>query len=652
MEIEQKVINTLRKLSLEQIMTAKSGHPGVALGAAPIMFALYNNANICPKKPDWFNRDRIIISCGHASSLIYSTLHLFGYNVSIDDLKQFRQLGSYTPGHPEETVTSGVDCSTGALGQGFANAVGFAIAENFLSEKTKKYQKIVDHYTFVMCGDGDLMEGISYEAAAMAGNLKLNKLIALYDSNDISLDGKLSLSSNEDVQKRFEACGWQVLFVKDANQWKNVNKAIIKAKQSTDKPTLIICKTVIGYGSKLAGSEKCHGKPFSDEDVAQMCASLGVSDVPFKIDEDVLLWQKNVSNKGEIEEQKWQQKVEQLKENNKELYNEIFAPKFNINKTLNEIKFKEALATRDASKTVLNKLANTVPNLIGGSADLVGATKTYIDNSSYYSATNRIGRNIAFGVREHSMAAIANGIALHKGLKPFVSTFLVFSDYCRYAIRMSALMDLPVLYIWTHDSLAVGEDGATHQPIEELESLRLIPNHCVIRPADAEETKGAYKIAMQENCPVSVVLSRQTLPILKNSSANNVEYGGYVISEEQNPKKLELVLIATGSEVSLCINVQQELEKQGHSVRVVSMPCKELFFKQDKTYQNKVLPKKCVKRISVEAGVTSGWAKIVGDNGVAIGVNQFGESGKGQEVMELFGFDVKNIVKIAKKLLK
>ena len=393
-------------------------------------------------------------------------------------------------------------------------------------------------------------------------------------------------------------------------------------------------------------------KPFSDEDVAQMCASLGVSDVPFKIDEDVLLWQKNVSNKGEIEEQKWQQKVEQLKENNKELYNEIFAPKFNINKTLNEIKFKEALATRDAGKTVLNKLANTVPNLIGGSADLVGATKTYIDNSSYYSATNRIGRNIAFGVREHSMAAIANGIALHKGLKPFVSTFLVFSDYCRYAIRMSALMNLPVLYIWTHDSLAVGEDGATHQPIEQLESLRLIPNHCVIRPADAEETKGAYKIAMQENCPVSVVLSRQTLPILKSSSANNVEYGGYVISEEQNPKKLELVLIATGSEVSLCINVQQELEKQGHSVRVVSMPCKELFFKQDKTYQNKVLPKKCVKRISVEAGVTSGWAKIVGDNGVAIGVNQFGESGKGQEVMELFGFDVKNIVKIAKKLLK
>ena len=647
MEIEQKVINTLRKLSLEQIMTAKSGHPGVALGAAPIMFALYNNANICPKKPDWFNRDRIIISCGHASSLIYSTLHLFGYNVSIDDLKQFRQLGSYTPGHPEETVTSGVDCSTGALGQGFANAVGFAIAENFLSEKTKKYQKIVDHYTFVMCGDGDLMEGISYEAAAMAGNLKLNKLIALYDSNDISLDGKLSLSSNEDVQKRFEACGWQVLFVKDANQWKNVNKAIIKAKQSTDKPTLIICKTVIGYGSKLAGSEKCHGKPFSDEDVAQMCASLGVSDVPFKIDEDVLLWQKNVSNKGEIEEQKWQQKVEQLKENNKELYNEIFAPKFNINKTLNEIKFKEALATRDAGKTVLNKLANTVPNLIGGSADVAGSVYTKINGGTYFTPEHREGRSINFGIREFAMAAIQNGMLLHGGLRTYVGCFLVFADYLKPAIRMAALSHLPAVYLFSHDSIAVGEDGPTHQPIEQLAMLRSIPNVEVFRPCDANEVATAYRLMFEQSThPCCIILTRQALPVLPGTSSKDCDKGGYVVSHEV--KEAQITIIASGSEVSLAVEAQEKLLKEGIDSRVVSMMSQERFLKQDPTYIKETLGNEYGKRIAVEMLSSFGWHRFAPH---VMSIDTFGASAPAGDVIKKFNFTSDELVRRIKEII-
>ncbi|MBQ8761790.1 MAG: transketolase [Clostridia bacterium] len=652
MELEQKVINTMRKIALEEILTANSGHPGVALGGAPILFSIYKSAKICPKNPDWLNRDRIVVSCGHASSLVYSTLHLFGYNVSLEDLKQFRQLGSLTPGHPECNVTNGVDCSTGALGQGFANAVGMAIAEAHLNKKLNKAKNIVNHYTFVMCGDGDLMEGISYESAALAGNLKLNKLIALYDSNNISLDGKLELSSSENVKQRFEACGWQVLLVKDGNNWKSITKAIEKAKLSKEKPTLIICKTVIGYGSKLAGSEKCHGKPFNSEDVMQMCEYFGVSKIQFEIDKDVQDWRDKYAQKGIIEEQKWHQRVAELKENNKELYNEIWHDSEKLSKCVNKLKFKEDMATRDAGKIVLNKLAENIPSIIGGSADLVGATKTFIDNSPYMSAINKEGKNIAFGVREHSMAAIANGIALHGGLKPFVSSFLVFSDYCKYAIRMSALMELPVLYVWTHDSVAVGEDGPTHQPIEQLESLRLIPNHCVIRPADANETAGAYKIAMGENCPVSVVLSRQKLPNIKNSDIDNVAYGGYIISEEQDAKNLDLILIATGSEVSVCIKAQELLEEKGYSVRVVSMPCRELFLKQDKKYQNLVLPKKCNKRISVEAGVTLGWKQIVGDDGITVGIDVFGESGKGSEVMSLYGIDAENIVKIAKKLLK
>jgi len=651
--IEQKVINTIRKLALDEIAEANSGHPGIALGIAPMLFALYNNGvTFNPKNSDWFNRDRVVLSCGHGSAVLYSTLHLFGYNIQSEDLQQFRKLGSRTPGHPEFRVTDGIDASTGALGNGFATAVGMALAESHIRAKyNRKGVNICDHYTFVVCSDGDLMEGISYEASSLAGNFKLNKLIALYDSNGITMTDKLSMVSNENVELRFKACGWQVIKIKQGEDYKSIEKAIARAKQSKEKPTMIICNTVIGYGSKFAGSAKCHGKPFNKQEVAEICSSLGLSTQPFAVDEEVVKYCKEVSQKHEDKYSKWLELSESYKKEFPTFYKELFGEdKKSLLKVLNGIQFNQSLATREASGIILNKLAEAQGNFFGGGADVAESTMAFIKEGGIYSANNLVGENLPFGVREHAMSAIANGIALHGGLRTFASTFTIFSDYMRYGIRQSALMDLPVWYILTHDSVWVGEDGPSHQPIEQVEGLRLIPNLAVFRPADARETIAGYHLAIENFAPTALILSRQKLPILEGSNEEKARFGGYVVSAEK--KKVEAILIARGSEVSLCVEAQKLLWKSNIDTRVVSMPCGELFLKQDKKYQNSVLPKKCLNRVAVDVGITQGWRTFVGDNGITMGINFFGESGAGADVVELFGITVDNVVKNVKKLVK
>lgn len=652
MLIHQKVVNTLRKLSLDQITRAKSGHPGVALGAAPIIFSIYNSgAKYVPSKPNWFDRDRIVLSGGHASSLLYSALHLFGFDVSIKDLKNFRQINSITPGHPETGITPGVDVSTGALGQGFANAVGFAIAEKHIATMYNTEDiKICDHHTFVVCGDGDLMEGISYESAAIAGHLKLNKLIALYDSNDITLDGSIGFSSSENVVERFKAMGWNVIVVSDGDNYIPISRAIRRAKRSKTKPTLIICKTTIGFGSELAGSHKCHGAPFNMEQTISICDTLKVDEVPFEVDYSVQQYCKNVGNRSAQIEVEWNTLKDLYKEKYRDKYEELFVKHDKkILNALSKLQFDKDISTRQASGDILNAIAEVEPLLFGGCADLSETTKMQIKKDGFITASNFNARNIAFGVREHAMAAIGNGLALHGGIKPFVSTFLVFSDYCKYSIRMSAMMQVPLLYGFTHDSIAVGQDGTTHQPIEQLESLRLIPNLNVFRPADAVETVAAYSFWIAESKPTAIVLSRQNLPILSGSNVEGALKGGYIVSKgKANNEKI--VLIATGSEVSLCVEAKKKLEKAGVSTRVVSIPCRGLFLKQSKTYIASVLG--TGKRVVVEAGVTSGWAKIATDDGVCVGVDTFGMSGATDDVLDYFGITVENIVKNAKKLIK
>lgn len=653
MKIEQKAVNTIRKLALDEIAEANSGHPGIALGAAPILFALYNSGAVFdPKRSDWFNRDRVVLSCGHGSAVLYSTLHLFGYNILTEDLQQFRKLGSRTPGHPEFRVTDGVDASTGALGNGFASAVGMALAETHIRAKyNRKGANICDHYTFVVCSDGDLMEGISYEAGSIAGNFKLNKLIALYDSNGITMTDKLSVVSGEDTEKRFRACGWQVIRVKNGEDYLSIEKAIARAKKSREKPTMIICSTVIGYGSKLAGSAKCHGKPFSKETVAEISAEYGLSVQPFAVDEDVKKYCSEACKKYENKFTEWCDTAQKYKKEFPDFYRELFGDdKKSLLKVLNGINFTQALATREASGIILNKLAEAQGNFFGGGADVAESTMAFIKEGGIYSAGNASAENIPFGVREHAMSGIVNGIALHGGLRTFASTFTIFSDYMRYGIRQSALMDISVWYILTHDSIWLGEDGPSHQPIEQVESLRLIPNLAVFRPADARETLAGYRLAVENFAPTALILSRQKLPLLEGSSADGACFGGYVVSAEK--KRADAVLIACGSEVSLCVEAQKALLKYNIDTRVVSMPCGELFLKQDKKYQESVLPKKCVKRVAVDVGVTEGWKTFVGDSGIVIGINFFGESGAGAEIAELFGITVENIVKNVKKLVK
>ena len=642
MNIENKAVNTLRMLSVDQIENANSGHPGLPLGAAPMAYALFKNHLVRDSKDlNWKNRDRFVLSAGHGSALLYSLFYLFDYGLSLDDLKNFRQIDSKTPGHPEYGHTRGVEATTGPLGQGIAMAVGMAIAEEKLAAIYNKDDlKLVDHYTYALVGDGCLMEGISNEASSLAGTLKLDKLIVLYDSNKISIEGSTDLAFSENVCDRYKALGWDTFVVHDGNDLDEINAAIEEAKKS-DKPALIEVKTKIGYGSPREDSAKAHGEPLGKEDRKSTREFFGLPDEDFYVDEDVKAhFQKIVEeNTARVNEKK---KIEEeyAKKYPKEY--EDYLAAFNLEKKelLEDSyydSFDKDMATRAISGEVLNKIAKDNIHIFGGSADLGPSNKTMLKGEEYFSADNRLGRNITFGVRENAMGAITNGILLHGGLRTYASTFLVFSDYLKPTIRLAALMNIPNVYIFTHDSIGVGEDGPTHQPIEHLAMLRSIPGIVVIRPADGRETAASLNLAFNsKNTPFVLALSRQNLPQLENSS-RDIYRGAYIIKKEE--EELEKIVIATGSEVSLALEAAEGLK----GVRVVSMPSMEMFDAQSSDYKEEILPSNITKRISLEALSSFGWHKYIGMKGMAISIDTFGASGKGAEVFERFGFTKENI---------
>lgn len=658
--INQLAVNTLRTLSIDAINEANSGHPGLPMGAAPMAYALWaNHLNYNPNNPEWFNRDRFVLSAGHGSSLLYSLLHLAGYDVSIDDLKSFRKLNSKTPGHPEFGHTPGVEATTGPLGQGIANAVGMAMAEAHLAAKfNKNGHSIIDHNTYALVGDGDLMEGVSYEAMSMAGHMKLGKLIVLYDSNEISLDGELSIAFSEDIQKRAESVHWQYVRVEDGNDVDAITKAIQLAKENTDQPTLIEIRTIIGYGSpKVAGTNKAHGNPLGVEEAT---ATKQVYDWHYEEDffvpEEVKAHFNELKQKGIEKDNDWNEQFNLYKEVNPALADEL--EKAITGEVLIEandiLSFgtEKTISTRVASGEAINHYVKSILSIFGGSADLSHSTMTDIKGEAVYAVESFAGRNIYFGVREHAMGAAANGLALHGGVKPFVSTFFVFNDYLRPSIRLAALQKLPVTYVFTHDSIAVGEDGPTHEPIEQLAALRAIPGLTVIRPSDANETASAWAYALQQtDGPVVLVLSRQNLPVFDETKANikNLSKGAYVLTQtNENP---DVILIATGSEVSLATSAKAKLEEDDVSVRIVAMPSWELFDRQSKEYKESVLPSSVKKRVSLEMGVSLGWERYVGQEGKILSIETFGASGTGAEVMNLFGFTTENVVQITKNVL-
>lgn len=647
---DRLAVNAIRALSIAQIEKANSGHPGLPMGAAPMAYVLYNKilkAN--PGNANWFDRDRFILSAGHGSSMLYSLLHLSGYKLSMDELKEFRQIDSLTPGHPEYGHTEGVEVTTGPLGQGIAQAVGMAIAEKHMAALYNKEEaKIIDHYTYALCGDGDLMEGVSYESMSLAGHLKLDKLIVLYDSNDICLDGDLNTSFSENVEARVKAQGWNYLRVEDGNDLEAIYEAIIKAKENADGPTLIEVKTVIGYGSANAGTNKVHGAPIGVDDFAAAKKVYGWDYPDFEIPEEVYETFKNgVGAKGKEANNKWEEDLKSYQEKYPEDYKELMA---GINRELpanfmDQVKkydsSMKALATRASGGEIIQDLAKITRNFWGGSADLFSSNKTNIKDSKAFRDESPEGRNIWYGVREFAMAAIGNGIMAHGGSFHHVSTFFVFADYLKAAVRLSALSGLPLTYAMTHDSIAVGEDGPTHEPIEQLAMLRAIPNTIVLRPADANETRLAWKVALEsKDKPVVIALTRQNVANLKETEdLDNIDKGAYIIKDAENP---DLVLIATGSEVALAIETSKALEEEGKKIRVVSMPSMELFRAQDDSYKKEILPKG-VKKVSIEMGTTFGWAEWTGACGLNIGIDRFGISGKGDLVQEELGFSVEAI---------
>ncbi|PRR92614.1 MULTISPECIES: transketolase [unclassified Bacillus (in: firmicutes)] len=662
--IELKSIATIRTLSIDAIEKANSGHPGMPMGAAPMAYALWtNHLNVSPQNPNWFNRDRFVLSAGHGSMLLYSMLHLSGYNLSIDDLKQFRQWGSKTPGHPEFGHTEGVDATTGPLGQGIAMAVGMALAERHLAETYNKDNfNVVDHYTYSICGDGDLMEGISSEAASLAGHLGLGRLIVLYDSNDISLDGDLDRSFSENVKNRFEAMNWEVLYVKDGNNIEEVTAAIEKAKQSTDRPTLIEVKTTIGFGSpNRAGTSGVHGAPLgSDEAKLTKEAYSWTFEEDFHVPSEVYdHFKEAVKDAGQKKEAAWNELFAQYEKEYPELATQL---KLAIEGKLpenwdQEVPVYEAgssLASRASSGEVLNGIAKQVPFFIGGSADLAGSNKTTIKNTDDFGKDNYAGKNIWFGVREFAMGAALNGMALHGGLRVFGGTFFVFSDYLRPAIRLAALMGLPVTYVFTHDSIAVGEDGPTHEPVEQLASLRAMPNLSVIRPADGNETAAAWKLAVSStDKPTALVLTRQNLPTIDQApekAYEGVEKGGYVVVEAADAQP-EALLLASGSEVGLAIEAQKALEKEGIRASVVSLPAWDRFDQQSDEYKESVLPTAVRARIAIEMGASLGWERYTGLDGDVIAIDKFGASAPGETIIEKYGFTVSNVVSRVKAKL-
>ncbi len=657
-------LNAIRFISADGVQVANSGHPGLPMGAAALAYAIWmRNLKHNPGDPKWSNRDRFVLSGGHGSMLLYTMLHLTGYDLSLEDLKLFRQWGSKTPGHPEYGHTVGVETTTGPLGQGFANAVGMAIAEKHLAAHfNRPGHEIVDHYTYAIVTDGDLMEGISSEAASLAGHLELGKIIFLYDSNKISIEGSTDLTFSEDIVKRFEAYNWHVQNVADGNDVEALDAAI-KAAQADSRPSLIICRTVIGYGLPTkAGTSGIHGSPAGwDELNAAKTAVNWPTEPLFFAPESVLNHFAQSKTTGQKAQTEWEEQFEAYRKAYPELAAEFerrLAGKMpkNWKKALPEFKGDEkGIATRVASGKAINAIASVVPELIGGSADLAPSNNSWMNDYPAFSAQNPEGRNIHFGVREMAMAAIANGIYVHGGLIPYCATFLVFSDYLRGALRVSALSKMGSIYVFTHDSIAVGEDGPTHEPVETLMSLRLIPDLMVFRPADANETVQAWKYAVENRDKTTVLaLSRQNTPTFDRSwvnSAEGVQKGAYTLYQTKSGTP-DLIIIATGTEVQLGVEAALKLKRQGHNVRVVSMPCWELFKAQPASYRNEVLPPEVKARLSVEAGVTTGWQGWVGDSGISIGIDRFGASAPGSRVMEEFGFTVENVVKQARKLLK
>ncbi|MEL7503908.1 MAG: transketolase [Cyanobacteria bacterium J06554_6] len=658
--LEALCVNSIRFLAIDAVEKAKSGHPGLPMGAAPMAFVLYDQfMKHNPKNPQWFNRDRFVLSAGHGCMLQYALLHLTGYDsVSMDDIKNFRQWGSTTPGHPENFETAGIEVTTGPLGQGICNGVGLAMAEAHLAARFNKPDAtLVDHYTYVILGDGCNMEGVSGEACSLAGHLGLGKLIALYDDNHISIDGTTEVAFTEDVSKRFEAYGWHVLHVEDGNEDLDaIANAIAEAKKVTDKPTMIKVTTTIGYGSpNMADTSGVHGAALGDAEIKLTRENLGWEHAPFVIPEDALNRYRQAVDKGASAEAEWNQVLATYRmkyADEAAEFERMLAGKLPENWADALPTYSpedKAIATRKTSEATLNALAPVIPEMIGGSADLSKSNNTKLKLSGEFQKGQYANRNLCFGVREHGMGAICNGIALHSsGLIPYCATFLVFADYMRAAIRLSALSQAGVLYVMTHDSVGLGEDGPTHQPVETIASLRAIPNLTVIRPADGNETSGAYKVAIaSRKTPTLMAFSRQGLPQLTGSSIDGVAKGAYVLSDDDGA---ELILIGTGSEVKLCVEAAERLRGEGKKVRVVSMPSWELFEAQDDAYKVSVLPKSIAKRLVVEAGISQGWCRYYGAEGDMISIERFGASAPGGTVLEKFGYTVDNVVSRAKAL--
>ena len=658
MNIETKSINTIRVLAADMVQAANSGHPGAPMGMAPAAYALWAyGMKHDPKAPKWMDRDRFVLSIGHASAMEYALLHMTGYDLPMDELKKFRQLGSKTPGHPEYGRTPGVETTTGPLGQGIANAVGFAIAETMLAAKfNREGYNVVDHRTWAMCGDGCLQEGIAHEAISLAGNLKLNKLTLIYDDNDITIEGSTDITFTEDVQKTFEACEWNVIRIQDGTDYAAVAAAVEETKKS-DKPTLIIVPTKIGYGCPAKeGKSSAHGEPLGEANLAAAKETLGMPADKFRVDEDVYAHFAACMEKNEKAHAEWDKLFAEYAEKYPELaaeWEQWHSQELPDEVLMNDElwAFDKADATRGASGAVLNRLAQYLPNLVGGSADLGPSNKSEIKGGGDYSAENRLGRNMHFGIREHAMAAVCNGMALHGGLRVYCATFFVFSDYMKHAMRVAALMNLPVFYILTHDSIGVGEDGATHQPVEHLSMLRSLPNFNVFRPADSRETAAAYMSALTTGTPTAFILSRQNLPLYEGSDGRAMK-GAYVLGKECKETP-DVILIGTGSEVEQLMQAKEVLCKEHKvSARVVSMPCMEVFLQQSKEYQEEVLPTSIRARVAMEAGATMPWYRFTGLDGKVIGMDHFGDSAPAAVLFKEYGFTCENVVSTVLDMLK
>jgi len=675
--LEDLCINTLRILSADAVQNANSGHPGLPMGAAAMAYTLWTRfLKYNPKDPQWFDRDRFVLSAGHGSMLLYSLLHLTGYDLPLEQLKRFRQWGSHTPGHPERGHAPGVEVATGPLGQGFGNAVGMAIAEAWLAARYNRPEhQIIDHHTYALCGDGDLMEGITQEAASLAGHLRLGKLICLYDQNHISLAGATQMTFTEDVAQRFDAYGWHTRTVTDGNDTEDIAKAIDEARQEGRRPSLILVHTHIGYGSpKKQDNFSAHGNPLGEEELQATKKALGWPTMDkFYLPQEAVEHFREAIGKGATAQQEWQKKVEAYQHdfpNEGAQLNLLSSGKLPDNWAAGLPHWNSSdkpMSTRVAGGQALNALAKSIPNIIGGSADLNPSTETALQGQGDFQPSEAggagtlgavggewsfAGRNLAFGVREHAMGAAVNGLAAHGGVLPFSATFLVFSDYMKPAIRLAALSGLKSLFVFTHDSVAVGEDGPTHEPVEHLAGLRSIPGLTVIRPADGNETSEAWAFAVQHTGPILFALTRQNVPHLDRSKAKDpgLAKGAYILSEAEGGAP-DVILIGTGSEVSLCVKAQERLKGYGVSARVVSMPSWELFAGQDEAYRDRVLPKAAKRRVTVEAASTFGWHRWAGDEGIMIGIDHFGASAPGPEVMKQFGFTAEHVTAAALRLL-